>query len=117
MRQLAGSGAWVATSGRDASVAYEVTGTDCECQAAEFGDPVCKHRALWWHLQGMLDLDPEPAPPAPAVTAVIVRPAACAWCEGEGYVVKRSTINPDQTYRAPCPCRPRFVPPALQPAA
>lgn len=29
----------------------------CTCQAAEFGDSVCRHRAAMWHKLGMLDLD------------------------------------------------------------
>jgi hypothetical protein len=66
VRQLAGSGMWVATSGSDPAAAYEVTGQTCECQAGQFGDPVCKHRAMLWHLHGLLDFDPEPSTPAPA---------------------------------------------------
>lgn len=120
VRQLAGSGAWMALSGTDATVAYLTDGMNCECQAAEFGDPVCKHRAAYWNAIGALDLDPQPDPPtAPAVVvkAVIIKPATCQWCEGEGYIYKASTINEGQTYRSPCPCRPRFTPPALRPAA
>lgn len=54
VRQLAGSGAWIATSGKDASVAYEVTPHTCECHAGQSGDPVCKHRALLRHQLGLL---------------------------------------------------------------
>ena len=106
VRQLAGSGAWIATSGTDAAVAYGTDSTDCDCPAAMLGaDPVCKHRTAYWNALGALDLDPEPDPPPPvvAVTAIIVRRAVCAWCEGEGYVVKRNSINPEQTYKAPVP--------------
>jgi hypothetical protein len=46
VRQLAGSGMWIATSATDAETAYEVTPWECECHAAQFGDPVCKHRAV-----------------------------------------------------------------------
>jgi len=45
VRQLAGSGAWVATSSSDPATAYEVTPWTCECQAGQHEDPVCKHRA------------------------------------------------------------------------
>ena len=45
VRQLAGSGAWVATSSTDPGAAYEVTPWTCECQAGQYDDPVCKHRA------------------------------------------------------------------------
>jgi hypothetical protein len=46
VRQLTGSGAWIATSASDPHTAYEVSVHRCTCKAAEFGDdPVCKHRA------------------------------------------------------------------------
>lgn len=76
VRQLAGSGAWIATSGSQAGVAYElrVSGNfawGCECLAGMNGDPVCKHRAAWYLLAGSLD----PQPPA-AVTLSLVDVAA-----------------------------------------
>ncbi len=85
VRQLAGSGAWVATSGSDPASAYLVTGDSCECQAAEHGDPICKHRASFWHAQGALHLDSE-LDAAPVVTAVVVEPAPaiCPACGGRG---------------------------------
>ncbi|MDP9471619.1 MAG: hypothetical protein M3Q71_13290 [Chloroflexota bacterium] len=82
VRQLAGSGAWIATSGTDAAAAYLVSGNGCECQAGEYGDPVCKHRAAYWHALGALDLEPEPAA-APVVTAPA--PATCPACGGNGF--------------------------------
>ncbi|MGC4192810.1 MAG: hypothetical protein QM589_16825 [Thermomicrobiales bacterium] len=54
LRQLMGSGAWIVTSERDDEAAYMVTEFDCECFAAEFGDPVCKHRAMLRHRLGHL---------------------------------------------------------------
>lgn len=57
VRQVAGSGVWVATSATDPSVAYATDGQDCECQAAQNGDPVCKHRAMFWFLQGALEVE------------------------------------------------------------
>ncbi len=54
LRQLVGSGAWVATSERDQEAAYMVTEYECECFAAEFGDPVCKHRAMLRYRLGHL---------------------------------------------------------------
>lgn len=82
--QLNDSGAWVATSGSDRAVAYllAVTGDvahGCTCPAGQHDDPVCKHRAAFYHLIGALDPDPEPDPPAPAVAAV-----ACFRCHGAG---------------------------------
>src|SRR5918992_5911040 len=74
VRQLATSGVWIATSGTDATAAYVVTPTDCECRAAAEGDVCCKHRALLRHVLGDLPLDPEPAPPAPAAPAVAPPP-------------------------------------------
>ena len=67
VRQLAGSGGWVATSGTQAGAAYEleITGTiahGCGCLAGLNGDAVCKHRAAWYFSVGLLD--PEPDPPA-----------------------------------------------------
>ncbi len=76
VRQLAGSGAWIATSATDPAVAYELAVTDgiahgCSCKAGEFGDPVCCHRAAYYHAAGLLDLDPPPTPAAPAVAVIM----------------------------------------------
>jgi hypothetical protein len=54
LRQLMGSGAWIVTSEQDGEIAYMVTEFDCECFAAEYGDPVCKHRAMLRHRLGHL---------------------------------------------------------------
>src|SRR5215213_6002928 len=69
VRQLAGSGQWIASSGSDSTVAYEVQVTgnvahSCDCLAGLNNDPVCKHRAAFYLLIGALDLPPEPDPPA-----------------------------------------------------
>ncbi len=85
VRQLASSGAWIATSGQDATIAYQVAVSGgvahgCDCPAGEHGDPVCKHRALWYHRAGLLDPEPDPATPA---IVVVSRP--CAACDGAGY--------------------------------
>ncbi|MDP9366894.1 MAG: SWIM zinc finger family protein [Chloroflexota bacterium] len=69
VRQLAGSGAWIATSGTDAATAYVVSLGECECPAGEHGDPVCKHRAALAHRLGRLNADPDFEPPAPAAPA------------------------------------------------
>ncbi|MDQ3694334.1 MAG: hypothetical protein M3464_11995 [Chloroflexota bacterium] len=81
VRQLAGSGAWIATSGSDAATAYEIEVTGevahgCSCLAGINGDPVCKHRAAFYFALGLLD--PEPEPPAPAL-------APCGYCFGRGW--------------------------------
>jgi hypothetical protein len=92
VRQLAGSGAWIANSGSDPAVAYEVAVTGniahgCSCLAGINDDPVCKHRAAFYLLIGALHLDPEPEPPAPA-NVVCFRcrgtDAACPLCAGAG---------------------------------
>ena len=123
VRQVVGSGLWVATSGTDAAKAYAVAVSGdvahgCDCPAGLNDDPVCKHRALWWHLAGLLDPDPEPpaaAAPAPAPTPI--RPALCA-CDGRGYLVKPSTLVADQTYRVTCrTCRGSGFAPVALPAA
>ncbi len=83
VRQLAGCGAWIATSGSDASTAYEVEVTGevahgCTCLAGINGDPVCKHRAAFYLAAGLLD--PEPDSPAP------VSIVTCTVCHGEGEI-------------------------------
>jgi hypothetical protein len=88
VRQLAGCGAWIATSASDAGIAYELeivngVAVGCSCLAGEFGDEVCQHRAAYWHLAGLLDLDPDPEPEPPAAIAETVR---CRTCLGDGYV-------------------------------
>ncbi len=80
VRQLAGSGTWIATSGTDAAAAYLVSANGCECQAGEFGDPVCKHWAMLWHALGLLDLEPD--------ASSVVEPemvTTCPACGGTGF--------------------------------
>ena len=60
VRQLVGSGGWIATSGTDRRAAYELDVTGgivhgCACPAALFDDPVCKHRAAFWVALGVVD--------------------------------------------------------------
>ena len=69
VRQINASGAWVATSGTQANVAYllEIVGgvvRSCSCPAGEFGDPCCKHAARFYLDAGMLD----PEPPASGIS-------------------------------------------------
>jgi hypothetical protein len=89
VRQLATTGVWVATSGTDSTAAYVVTESDCECRAAQEGDCVCKHRALLRHVLGMLPLDPDPTPAAPAV-ADPPRSAVVEVLDATGRLVYRS---------------------------
>src|SRR5215210_5633126 len=94
IRQLAGSGAWIANSGSDSTVAYEVEVTGnvahgCGCLAGLNNDPVCKHRAAFYLLIGALDLTPEPDPPALGVAPVVCfrcrgTEGGCAVCQGAG---------------------------------
>lgn len=63
LRQLVGSGAWVATSASDVTAAFMVTEHTCECFAAEFSDPVCKHRAMLRYRLGHLPM-PVGQPPS-----------------------------------------------------
>ena len=81
VHQLQGSGAWIATSGSQRGVAYElaVTGNvahGCDCLAGLNGDGCCKHRAAFYLLIGALALPPEPDPPAPALP---LPQAPAAW--------------------------------------
>ena len=52
------------------------------------GDPVCLHRAAYWYAQGVLELDPEPEPPASAAPVICFRcrgtEAGCPVCRGVG---------------------------------
>jgi hypothetical protein len=88
VRQLAGSGMWIATSGTDADVAYEVTPWDCECHAGQFIDPICKHRAALLAKLGRLRLNAEMAPP---------QPVSCPTCNGVGSVP--GTVSMGKTWR------------------
>jgi hypothetical protein len=73
VRQLQGSGQWIVTSASDPGAAYETDGVGCTCPAALLeGKPVCLHRAPYWHAQGVLDVNGEPEPPAPAETVQLV---------------------------------------------
>jgi hypothetical protein len=81
----------VSPTGRDGrlGVVYGTDGVLCECEAAMLaGDPVCLHRAATWHAVGVLNLDLEPEPPAPAVPVVCFRyrgrEAGCPVCAGAG---------------------------------
>src|SRR5215204_2892748 len=62
VRQLATSGAWIATSGSDVEVAYIVSTDTCECRAGAEGDPCCKHRAALRQRLGLLEPAPAPIP-------------------------------------------------------
>ena len=94
IRQLAGSGQWIASSGSDATVAYEVEVTGnvahgCGCLAGLNDDPVCKHRAAFYLLIGAIDLTPEPDPPALGAAPIICFrcggwEAGCLVCQGAG---------------------------------
>jgi DnaJ-class molecular chaperone len=102
VRQLAGSGMWVATSANDADMAYEVTPWECECPAGQFGDPVCKHRAVLLATLGRLAAEAEThasIPRCDVCNGMGSHPAiarygvpwrdeivTCAHCQGTGHV-------------------------------
>jgi hypothetical protein len=101
--QLQGSGQWIATSGSQPAVAYEVQVTgnvahDCDCLAALNGDPVCKHRAAFYLLIGALDLTPEPDPPAPVLTL------DCSACRGCGVMYSRELERAGLLYPSCATC-------------
>jgi hypothetical protein len=52
------------------------------------GDPVRLHRAASWYAQGVLELDPEPEPPASPAPVICFRcrggEAGCPVCHGAG---------------------------------
>ncbi|MDQ3695035.1 MAG: hypothetical protein M3464_15615 [Chloroflexota bacterium] len=98
VRQLAGCGAWIATSASDPSTAYEleITGEvahGCSCLAGLNSDPVCCHRAMFYHQLG--HLDPEPEPPAPAI---------CRACQGCGLIYDRDLERAGLLYPSCQPC-------------
>ena len=90
-KQLAGSGEWIVSSASRPGIAYRTDGVSCDCEAAMLGgDPVCLHRAAYWYAQGVLELDPEPEPPASAAPVICFRcrgaEAGCPVCQGAGAV-------------------------------
>ena len=118
VRQLAGSGQWIACSGSDASVAYEVEITGrvahgCGCLAGLNDDPVCKHRAAFYLLIGVITLTPEPDPPALGVRGV------CPDCNGCGVHYSRELERLGLLYPTCRDCGGSGVitVPALRPAA
>jgi len=83
VRQLAGSGAWLATSGTDPLKAYELAVVggvvrSCNGPAGQFGDQCCKHAARFYFLLGTLDLEADPTAPQPG--------PCCASCGRRGVV-------------------------------
>jgi hypothetical protein len=104
--QVANTGAIVVTSKSEPGIVYQTDGIECGCLAHVNGDPVCSHRALYHHLRGVLNIDPEPTPPAAPAAVATVSPYLCATCEDAGAVRVPNRIRPDLTYRKPCPdCR------------
>lgn len=51
---LFGSSLWTVTSKTRPDLCYAVSATVCGCAAAEHGDPVCQHRALFRAVTGQL---------------------------------------------------------------
>ena len=73
-KQLAGSGEWIVSSASRPGIAYRTDGISCDCEAAMLGgDRVWLHRAAYWYAQGMLELDPEPEPPASTAAVICFR--------------------------------------------
>lgn len=109
--QLPTSGVWIATSGTDATTAYVVTETACECYAGAHGDPVCKHRAQLRVQLGTL------APTAPAVAEVLViatpvaTPAArmCTDCLDTGTARIATGYGLSDWVAVPCCCAGRIA--------
>ena len=88
-KQLAGSGDWIVSSASRPGVAYRTDGITCDCEAAILGgDPACLHRAAYWYAVGVLELGPEPEPPASAAPVICFQcrgaEAGCPVCQGAG---------------------------------
>jgi len=101
VRQLQGSGQWVASSGSDSTIAYGIAVTGnvahgCDCLAGLNSDPVCKHRAAFYLLIGALDLTPEPDPPA------LGSEIDCPECHGCGVIYSRDLERAGWLYPS-CP--------------
>src|SRR4051794_16999561 len=112
--QMQGSGQWVATSGSQSGVAYEVMVTGnvahwCDCLAGMNGDPCCKHQAAFNLLIGALDLTPEPEPPAPVLTL------DCRECRGCGVLYSRELERAGLLYPSCAACGGTGVRPAPTP--
>ena len=75
IRQLQGSGMWIATSASDPDTAYEVTPWECECFAGQFHDPICKHRAALLVKLGRMRLEAD---------IDVIEPIPCPACRGTG---------------------------------
>jgi hypothetical protein len=118
LRQLAGSGQWIARSGSDDAVAYEVevTGTvahGCGCLAGLNGDPVCKHRAAFSLVIGVITRTPKPDLPA------LGAGADCPDCNGCGVHSSRELERRGLLYPTCRTCDGTGIlpVPALRPAA
>lgn len=102
VRQLQGSGMWVATSSTDPNTAYEVSPWECECQAGQFDDPVCKHRAALLMKLGRLR-DAEPT--------LLEDSKGCHACHGTGIQRGRRAESRDAIITCPdCAGRGFFSP-------
>ena len=96
--QLPTSGVWIATSGTDATTAYVVTETACECYAGAHNDPVCKHRAQLRVQLGTL------APVAQEATAPAPAGRVCTDCLDTGMQRISTGFRLSDWVAVPCHC-------------
>lgn len=76
-----GTGAAFVTSATKDATLHETDGEVCTCEAALlYGDPVCKHRAIYLHERGALPIEGEP------VGTVRPTRAICPVCAGVGAI-------------------------------
>ncbi len=69
--QVAGTGEAVVTSSRLNDTVYATDGIACECEAAMLGgDPICKHRAIFWFERGLLNRDASVFPNVMGIAAL-----------------------------------------------
>lgn len=127
--QIASSGQWVATSASKPGIVHETDGITCTCEAAVFGnDPICQHRAAYYHRQGVLDLELTAEEMAAAaaiatgdVTVIVLDEVApvgsrfdCERCEDTGAISSANRVLPGSTFRRPCPgCRAKNAVPTM----
>jgi hypothetical protein len=81
------AGERIVSSASRPAIDCRTDGMTCDCEAAMLGgDPVCLHRAAYWCAQCVLELNPEPEPPASAAPVICFRcrgaEVGCPVCQG-----------------------------------
>ncbi len=95
---LTADGEHLATSTSNPTMLHRVSEQGCDCKGfAAWGR--CSHHSLLLSQLGLLP-DPEPV-----VTAVVIEPAPCRLCRGEGFVRSYTGDKLSDWVAVPCGCR------------